>query len=233
MVTQLLFGETYDVLDQSGKWLLIRLHYDGYEGWIDKKQFSAIDEGTNFFKSNWVNTAAIGMLKEVSGTANILLSFGSTLPGLSDGKCVFNGKTYVFSGELADTSLPKPENIRHFAMLFLNAAYLWGGKTIFGIDCSGFTQAIFKAAGIKLYRDAAQQAGQGETIDFIDEAQAGDLAFFDNEEGKIIHTGIILEKGKIIHAANFVRIDSIDHHGIFNGNTQQYTHKLRLIKRMV
>jgi gamma-D-glutamyl-L-lysine dipeptidyl-peptidase len=115
----------------------------------------------------------------------------------------------------------------------LNSPYLWGGKTPFGIDCSGFTQMAYKLAGIKLRRDAWQQAEQGHTINLLEETEPGDLAFFDNDEGNIVHVGIILRDHKIIHAAGKVRIDSIDHYGINNKELKKYTHKLRLIKRMV
>jgi cell wall-associated NlpC family hydrolase len=119
------------------------------------------------------------------------------------------------------------------AYMYLHSPYLWGGRTPFGIDCSGFTQMVYKLAGIRLKRDASQQAEQGTLINLIDEARQGDLAFFDNEEGRIIHVGIMLPNNKIIHASGKVRIDSIDHHGIYNLETKKYTHNLRIIKRFV
>ena len=119
------------------------------------------------------------------------------------------------------------------AYTFINAPYLWGGRSPLGIDCSGFTQVVYKLAGQKLQRDAYQQADQGITLGFIEEAEAGDLAFFDNDEGKIIHVGILLGQGKIIHASGKVRIDRIDHQGIFNEETGKYSHKLRIIKRIL
>ena len=117
--------------------------------------------------------------------------------------------------------------------MYLNAPYLWGGRSPFGIDCSGFTQMVFKLCGIKLLRDAYQQAEQGYLINLLDEAHAGDLVFFDNEEGRITHTGILLPNNRIIHASGKVRIDTLDHHGIYNSETRRYSHKLRLIKRYI
>jgi cell wall-associated NlpC family hydrolase len=117
--------------------------------------------------------------------------------------------------------------------MYLNAPYLWGGVTPFGIDCSGFTQMVYKLNGYKLKRDASQQATQGEALSFIEESEAGDLAFFDNEEGKIIHVGIIMSDNYIIHASGKVRIDRIDHLGIYNVDTERHTHKLRVIKKIV
>jgi cell wall-associated NlpC family hydrolase len=107
---------------------------------------------------------------------------------------------------------------------------MWGGRTPFGIDCSGFTQMVYRMAGIPLYRDVQQQALQGQVRGFAEEAQPGDLAFFDDEEGRIIHTGIVLEEGKIIHASGSVRIDTLDHQGIFNRDSGSYTHMLRVIR---
>jgi cell wall-associated NlpC family hydrolase len=115
----------------------------------------------------------------------------------------------------------------------LNAPYLWGGKTPFGIDCSGFTQMVYKLNGYHLSRDASQQATQGEALSFIEESEPGDLAFFDNEEGNIIHVGIIMENNYIIHASGKVRVDRLDHLGIFNPETQKHTHKLRVIKKII
>jgi cell wall-associated NlpC family hydrolase len=118
-------------------------------------------------------------------------------------------------------------------MLFLNSAYLWGGRSIFGVDCSGFCQTVFRFIGIPLLRDAYQQASQGEAIGFLEETKLGDLAFFDNEEGRITHVGMLLDQDTIIHASGRVRMDTIDHLGIVNVDTGLHTHKLRIIKRML
>jgi gamma-D-glutamyl-L-lysine dipeptidyl-peptidase len=231
MVSQLLFGETYSVLDHKNNWMLIQMHYDSYEGWIDKKQHAPVSENTvNMLIKKHVSVSIdpISLLKLHESKA-LPITFGSNLL-ITDGDSIKTADN--FQGNKSDINLPQPEKIGQFAMQFLHVSYLWGGRTFFGIDCSGFTQIVFKAAGIRLYRDASQQATQGHTIDFVEEAQAGDLAYFDNEEGRIIHTGILLGNGKIIHASGHVRLDDIDHQGIFNADIQQYTHNLRLLKRM-
>jgi cell wall-associated NlpC family hydrolase len=144
-----------------------------------------------------------------------------------------NGERFKFIGISSTSGENTSEQVPEFALHFLDAPYLWGGRSIFGIDCSGLTNVVFKMAGIHLRRDAWQQSEQGILVSFIDEARPGDLAFFNNEEGKIVHTGIILDQKKIIHASGRVRIDTLDHYGIFNEEQKRYTHQLRLIKRMI
>lgn len=123
------------------------------------------------------------------------------------------------------------ENVRAAALRYLETPYLWGGRTRCGIDCSGFSQAVYQSMGIALPRDAWQQAEQGEVVGFLQEAVCGDLAFFDNEEGRITHVGVMLNAAEVIHASGKVRIDPIDNQGIINGDTGVRTHRLRVIKR--
>jgi len=158
---------------------------------------------------------------------------GSTLPFYSNKSLSFGGNKYSFEGNTVLASAKRPENITLQAQLYLNSPYLWGGKSPFGIDCSGLTQIVYKMCGYQLRRDANQQAEQGETISFLEECKPGDLAFFDNEDGKIIHVGIITHGNNIIHASGKVRLDKLDHQGIFNGETKKYSHNLRLLKRIV
>tara|TARA_R100001480_G_scaffold124070_2_gene122503 strand:- start:76 stop:594 length:519 start_codon:yes stop_codon:yes gene_type:complete len=139
---------------------------------------------------------------------------------------------HSFEGKFISEKFPK-EHIIETALIYLNTPYLWGGKTPFGIDCSGFTQMVYKLNGYKLKRDASEQATQGEALSFIEESEPGDLAFFDNNEGAITHVGIIMKDNYIIHAHGKVRIDRIDHSGIFNYDVRAHTHKLRVIKRII
>ena len=129
--------------------------------------------------------------------------------------------------------MPDAKTIKQIAFTFLNSTYLWGGKSVFGIDCSGFTQSVYKFLNIHLLRDAEQQATQGYLVGFLQQAHCGDLAFFDDEEGRIIHVGMLLNDHEIIHAAGKVRIDKIDTEGIINADTGLRTQRLRIIKRYV
>lgn len=236
MVTQLLFGETVKVYEEKKKsWRRVKTAYDDYDCWIDEKQITYISQ-EEFEAVN--NSKAIAELVTViENKTNELFTpicMGSSLPNLNKQTVTFGNHEFCYNGQSVDTSkvLPKAKLVEN-AMMYLNAPYLWGGRSPFGIDCSGFTQVVYKLNGFKLPRDASQQAEIGQTLSFIEESESGDLAFFDNEEGNIIHVGIMLENNRIIHASGNVRIDKIDHQGIFNVDTGDYSHRLRLIKKIL
>lgn len=238
MVTQLLFGELLKVYEEKrAGWRKIKTAFDDYDCWIDDKQYIEINE-TEFER---LNTSAITVCSEM---ANIIenqtdksltpILLGSSLPSFNENKVRFNKFIYQFDGQTSDTSEKlNKSNLVENSMMYLNSPYLWGGRSPFGIDCSGFTQIIYKLNGLRLPRDASQQAEIGDTLSFIEESESGDLAFFDNDEGNIIHVGIMLENNNIIHASGKVRIDKIDHQGIFNTETNSYSHRLRLIKKIL
>jgi len=150
------------------------------------------------------------------------------------GEVSFAGEAFEFDGEI---NHPEEGDVRkqllELAMVFRNAPYLWGGRSPFGIDCSGLTQVLYKMVGLNIKRDAYQQAEQGQTLSFVEESDVGDLAFFDNDEGQIIHVGMLLGGNSILHASGKVRVDKLDHQGIFNVDTGRYSHKLRLIRRII
>lgn len=227
-VTQCLFGEKVEILEVENNWIKVKEVYDGYEGWADVKQFQEISED-EFYSINNDFFASDGFNLVIEDGQPMTLTIGAHLPNLKDSKIRFGNKELEYLGDFDIGNLSK-ELIPELGMMYLNTPYLWGGKSIFGIDCSGFVQQVYKFCGIKLPRDAYQQAELGEALSFVAEAEPGDLAFFDNEEGKIIHVGIILENSKIIHAHGKVRIDPLDSTGIFNTDSQSYSHKLRVIK---
>ncbi len=237
MVNQILFGESFDILQQQENWAEVRLHHDDYTGWVDRKQIKTLSGGPEFTPEDPVKVAVTSDLIELITNEThqdyfpILL--GSYLPGIDDnGNLRVEDLQYLFKGSYS-RGKSKRETMVSQSYQFLNAPYLWGGRSPFGIDCSGFTQMVYRLAGLNIPRDAWQQAEVGITLSFIEESEPGDLAFFDNPEGKITHVGIILKENHIIHASGKVRIDRLDQMGIFNKDVGNHTHKLRVIKRLL
>ncbi|MDB2606251.1 C40 family peptidase [Zobellia sp.] len=228
MVSQLVYGEHFKVLERRKAWSRIRVAFDKFEGWVSNHQMTLISE--EIYKD-------IESSKNVGYTSE-LISFVETensvlLPviiGSSTSNCAV--LSHTFDGKCHGNKKDKSKLIQT-ALLYLNAPYLWGGKTPFGIDAAGFTQMVYKINGYRLLRKAAEQSNQGHPLSFIEETEAGDLAFFDNNDGDIYHVGIIMENNYIIHVDGKVRIDRIDHTGIFNNEIGNYSHKLRVIKQIV
>jgi hypothetical protein len=207
IVSQLLFGEVFEIIDTQEKWVKIIAEIDNYEGWIDRKQAEA--------------ESKIGI---------------STAP--LPNPVIFNGQFFPAGcfAEISDKSV-SIGSIQEISFGYLNSPYLWGGKTHAGIDCSGFVQMVFRIIGKNIHRDAYQQAELGHIVSFVEEAQTGDLAFFDNEDGRITHVGIVIKNKtsnfpSIIHASGWVRIDTLDNEGIKNENGKQ-SHRLRIVKRII
>ena len=227
LVTQALYGDFFKVLEQRKKWSRIRFAFDKYEGWIDNKQYLEINKEAYEELKDSTICLSKDLVEYVSDESDGLypIPLGSDLNGIA----LLN---HQFDGNTLTEKSPKT-NIINTAFLYLNAPYLWGGKTPFGIDCSGFTQMVYKLNGYKLLRDASQQATQGVALSFIEESEPGDLAFFDNSEGDIIHVGIIMADNHIIHAHGKVRIDRLDHSGIYNAEKNMHTHRLRVIKKII
>ncbi len=198
IVSQVLFGEHFEIIEQQKQWSKVKLHFDAYQGWIDSKQFQVIGES----EYNQLSKDAIilnsDLVEYITTSNNFLMPIplGASLSFLNHPE--INIQNYNFEGMKISGLKPKA-TIIETAFMYLNAPYLWGGKTPFGIDCSGLTQMVYKLNGYHLLRDASQQATQGEALSFIEESEAGDLAFFDNEEGNIIHVGIIMNDNYIIH----------------------------------
>lgn len=235
-VTQLLFGEHYEVIDESadGKWYKIRMVWDGYEGWVDVLQHHSI--GQEHFEQ--IDAVDYKICLEV--TSSILyrkrqtpIVLGSVLP-LSPNELFQMDEQLAFNGDAKSLSQRRDfEFVRQVSLRYLGAPYQWGGKSPFGIDCSGFTQMVFKLAGYKLARDAYQQALQGEKVEAVTSAQPGDLAFFSHDGLKISHVGVILEENKIIHASGQVRKDELGEDGIYHRDSKKKTHALHSLRRML
>ena len=233
MVTQILFGEMFKIFNKMGNWLEVESVNDNYRGWIDSKTATIIEESfLTRLKDEPIEILknVINKIKLIDTNTFAILPFGSSLPCFNNvtGDFFINSINYRLLNPLENKDL----SITEYALSFINSPYLWGGRNPFGIDCSGLVQVVYKACGINLPRDASQQVNRGRTIEFQTEIKPGDLAFFDNDEGNIIHVGILLSKNEIIHSSGKVRIDSIDHQGIYNKELKSYTHKLRIIKRI-
>ncbi|MBS1652690.1 MAG: C40 family peptidase [Bacteroidetes bacterium] len=235
MVTQLLFGEIYRVVEQTDDWLKIITKSDNYDCWINKKQhykiseteYTSLDKAPEVLANNLVQS-----ITDVNNNVTFHIPMSAHLPTINDSHFTVAGKTFKYNGISNTPKTFNKKNILATAQQFLKTPYLWGGKTFFGIDCSGFTQVVFKINGLQLPRDASQQVNLGTALNFVEESEAGDLAFFDNEAGNIVHVGILIDNQTIIHASGEVKIDKFDHYGIFNSETKKYSHYLRVIKRI-
>lgn len=228
MISQLLYGEHFKVLERRKLWSKIRNAFDGCEGWVSNNQISLIDE------TEYKEIDAFETPKYSSDLVSYLVQENSALIPVVLGSCIVNTPAlpHVFDGVCMEGKMEKT-NIVSTALMYLNAPYLLGGKTPFGLDCSGFTQLVYKLCGYQLFRSALEQSGQGAALSFIEESEPGDLAFFDNAEGEIFHVGIIMKNNYIIHVHGKVRLDRLDHTGIFNTDMGNYTHNLRVIKKII
>lgn len=209
MVSQILYGETVEILEMEPAFMRIRMNFDSVEGWVEKTQISLdIDESPK------TEVLSLPYFSFKSKDGNVLLSAGSEVP---------------------ETSLDNSgtQSLSETALMFLNVPYLYNGRSFFSIDNSGFAQLVYKIHGHPLPRNVEHQAELGSVLDFIEEASAGDLAFFEDAEGKISHVGLMLENQQIIHAYGKIRIDELDSSGIYNKELRQHTHKLRFVKKLI
>lgn len=224
MKSQLLFGEmvTVDEVDKKG-WAKIICKADGYEGWCQVAQLQ--ETGVDEFNASG-GVLAAGWVNEINYNGKLMQIPMGSLINEKDMLVQSNCTKWQTASAQRDEA-----TIKSIAFKFLNTAYLWGGRSVFGIDCSGFAQAVYKFLNVPILRDAYLQATQGEVVNFLQEAHCGDLAFFDDENGEIVHVGILLNDKEIIHASVKVRIDKIDNQGIVNTDTGIRIHQLRIIKR--
>lgn len=231
MLSQVLFGERYTVIDRSGSWLKIETDFDRYKGWVDMDhlQHSSDEEKSNGYVLNR------SLPCDKDDKSRIVLEAGCEIynPDFENKSFRINNKIFRTAGDFNESYVTTNAFLPDIALKFINSPYIWGGRIPCGIDCSGFTQLVYKIFGISLPRDSTQQAESGRNIDFIDASEPGDLVFFDNERGNITHVGMILSKGLVIHASGRVRIDTIDHQGIFKPEKKGYSHKLRIIRRIL
>ncbi len=230
MLSQILFGEKYTIIDQAVKWVKVELLFDNYKGWIDLDhlQQSESDDATQG------NVLTKALLCYKPDKTKLVLEPGCEIykPDFKHKTFLAGSDSFTTSGDFDDTFIKTTDSLTDTALRFINSPYIWGGRIPSGIDCSGLTQLVYKIHGIKIPRDSRQQSEVGETVNFITDTKPGDLVFFDNERGIITHVGMIFSAGLVIHASGRVRIDAIDHQGIFKQEIGGYSHHLRLIKRV-
>jgi len=231
MVSQILFGERYTVIIQAVNWMKIELEFDGYKGWIDKDHVQFLSH--NEKRHNYTINRSLTCIRP--DNTKLVIEPGSEVydPDFSAGIFYAGNDVYKTDNIFSESYISVNESLCDTALRFINSPYLWGGRIPTGIDCSGFTQLVYKIHGIALPRDSFQQAEKGETVELIKDSKPGDLVFFDNDRGQITHVGMILDEGVVIHASGRVRTDIIDQKGILRKNEGIYTHNLKLIKRIL
>ena len=237
MTSQLFFGERVEIIEERERWLFVRNFSDNYTGWADRKmiQILTIDEELRLANTpSYCVPVPLLICGKSTSNEKMHLPGGSLLPYYQNNTFHIGNEVYSIEIPLfTDNTITIANRLVDVASQYLNAPYLWGGKSIMGIDCSGLVQVVFAICGIHTPRDASQQVENGKHIDFLTEAKAGDLAFFENADGQIIHVGLLLNAQQIIHASGWVKIESIDAQGIISAQTGNYTHKLRVIKRLI
>lgn len=237
MTTQLLFGELVTILETQDKWLFIENCVDSYQGWVDAKMLESISEESFFAMRNMPQLRLdkpFNLIFNEERNQSKLIPAGSIIYNPDNALFVINDESWELVDSFSfSTEKYKPEAIIELAKQFLNAPYLWGGKSILGVDCSGLTQLVYTIAGYNLPRNSSQQVKLGEAIGFLTEAETGDLAFFGDEEGKITHVGILLDNEHIIHASGWVKLEKIDPYGIVSSSNGEYSHQLKAIRRVI
>jgi gamma-D-glutamyl-L-lysine dipeptidyl-peptidase len=231
MLSQVLFGEKYTVIDRSGSWLKVKTIFDNYSGWldVDHLQYTVYEDNT---QNHVLNRS---LLCYRNDKTKMVLEAGCEIfePDIENKIFKIGNNIYNTSEDFSSSFFTNDKALPEIAMKFINSPYIWGGRIPSGIDCSGLTQLVYKISGVPIARDAIDQAEEGIGVGFIDEANPGDLVFFDNERGRISHVGMIISRGLVIHSSGRVRIDPIDHQGIFKIEINGYSHNLRTIRRII
>ena len=233
MLSQVLFGEKYTILEKIGHWLKIETQFDNDQGWIDSNHVQQTEDIED--KGSPGHVLNRSLLCYRNDKTKLVLEAGCEIynPDFENSEFTIGKKIYTTDNKFNNSYLATSDSYADLAMKFINSPYIWGGRIPSGIDCSGLTQLVYKIRGIAIPRNSWQQADAGTEVSFIDETSPGDLVFFDNERGKISHVGMIISRGLVIHASGRVRIDTIDHQGIFKKETGGYSHHLRTIRRIV
>jgi gamma-D-glutamyl-L-lysine dipeptidyl-peptidase len=235
MLSQILFGETLEGTDTRDNFQYVTCSWDGMSGWVDTKQLKRLTP-QEFDRYREEQSMSLSLVEGLMAADHFVpLTLGAVLPQYDGLRCQLGDQSFQFSGPVVSPGQAplSGEWVIKIARRYLHAPYLWGGRSPFGIDAAGLAQMVFKIAGIRLLREARMQVTQGRAVDFTEQCQAGDLAFFDNGKGDINHVGIVMPECHVIHASGKVRVDKLDHFGIFNRESNRYSHQLRIIKRFL
>lgn len=236
--TQMLFGELCTVVEEQPRWKRVRLVSDGQEGWVDAKMVTPMsDEEDKAYTAALKNAATVAFPMTYAVSENngqtIPLTAGTRLTNYQNGRFEVLGVGFRIDPSMVITEPLElnQENLLQTVRFFLNVPYLWGGKNALGMDCSGFTQTVMSLFGKLLKRNASEQVTQGEKVS-LEQAKAGDLAFFDHQDGKISHVGIVIDPERIIHCSGRVKVEKLDSTGIYNTELGDYSHHLVQIRRV-
>ncbi len=237
MVHQLLFGETFIIRQSIGSWKEIELTPGTFTGWVETGSVETFGE-SGFKEINKIQLAEhlLKVLKNNSEKENLFLLPGSEMPDFDRDFNTFHigSNVYTLDSPIVECKIKDiRKRITEVSKYFLNTPFLWGGRSLFGMDAPGFVQLVYKLIGMALPRNLDQMVEQGALVPFQKKAQPGDLAFFEDTHGNIIHTGLILNHDSVIHASAVVRIDAIDHQGIKSPTSSAYSHRLRIIKTLL
>lgn len=251
-LTQLLFGETCEILRTEGRWTEIINDADGQQGWVDAKMMVAMndEEAATYTKQLAETTAFVRMPMAFAVSRNnqttIPLTAGTRLCNYHVSK--ENAQIGVFEALGVEFHIDPTmvmtqymplnrDSLMLLGRFLLNAPYLWGGKNALGMDCSGLTQILLSMMGVRVKRNASEQAQQGEPVASLAESKACDLAFFDHGDGKVTHVGILLGNGTIMHCSGRVKVEKITEEGILSSennalyNVGEVSHLLHSIRR--
>ena len=240
MTTQLRFGEGVEILQQAyGMWQ-IRVCHDDYEGWVDARQFTPHQserppQATVLSSelSGWAYRIDPDLQDMENGRVRCLLPQGTPLPKYADGCFWIGPDSWHWPGAVhCVPSTPSWEELLAEAMWYRNAPYFWGGRTIWGIDCSGLVQSLLQHQGVQMSRDCLTQVDEGAAVSCLRGAMPGDLAFFDGTRDGGRHVGFVLENGEVLHASGFVRVDILTDRGIVVKETGHLSHHLRSLRRV-
>ena len=240
MITQALMWEPVEILDETYNWYRIR-QWDHYTGWVNS--FYLTDNTFEDEGGFHIYDRFCPVYSEAVDDSFVIseLSIGSRLPG----ECILevdDGREKILLPDLASGWISRQQkpnhtlnnNIVNFATKLIGIPYLWGGKSGFGFDCSGFVQTVYLLAGIELPRDSKDQVSYSNFVDIsIQNANPGDLIFFSEDE-KISHVGIYLNDGKFIHCSGEVKINSFNSTDkIYSESLHQKIHSVKSIQNIL